>query len=137
MKDASAVLKLLPSIDPDEIVTNGTITGASVDTLGFGSATAVIDVGLWTDGTHTFEYQSAPDDGTGAPGTYVAVPAADLVGTEPVILDATNDESQFKLGYIGKDRWVRVELVTTGATTGLAEVVASIVRTNPAAAPVA
>ena len=71
MYDQSEVLRPQPSIEP-QTLTDGTVNGADVDTKQFGSATVVIDVGLWTDGSSVFSVEEANDDGTG-----------DLCGLDP------------------------------------------------------
>ena len=73
----------------------------------------VIDVGLWTDGTHTFEVQESDDD-----TSYTAVAAADLQGTEPVVDDATDDAQVYELGYLGSKRYLRAISTVASATTG-------------------
>ncbi len=137
MKDQSAELSPQPSIEPQAALTNGTVNGASVDTKEFGSATFLIDVGLFTDGSHVFSVEVANDDGTGSPGTFAAAPAANLNGSNPTVDDASDDEQQYTLGHIGDARHVRVSVVTTGSTTGLADVAAYVILGNPAEAPVA
>ncbi len=136
MKDQSAELSVQPTIEPQDL-TDGTVNGASVDQKEFGSATFLIDVGLWIDGSHVFSVEVANDDGTGSPGSFAAAPAADLVGTNPTVDGLTVDNQAYKLGYHGDKRWARVSVVTTGSTTGLVDVVAYVVLGNPAEAPVA
>ena len=110
--------------------------GTSVDLKGFSSATVLIDVGVWTDGVHTFEVEHAPDDGTGAAGTFAAVADADLIGAEPVVDGAADDDQIYKIGYHGDKRWLRVAVTVSGETDGAVYGV-SVVRGRPAAAPVA
>lgn len=87
--------------------------GSGVDLQGWQSATALIDAGAWTDGTHTFEVQESDDN-----STFTAVADGDLIGTEPVI-DAGADGSQiYRVGYIGNKRYVRVSVTVSGATSG-------------------
>lgn len=101
--------------------------GADVDLANFDAACVVIDLGAWTDGTHTFEVQHADDDGTGSPDTYAAVADADLDGTEPVVDAADEDDTVHEIGYHGIKRWLRVSVTVAAATTG-AVYGASVVR---------
>lgn len=99
--------------------------GTGVDLANYDSALAVIDVGAWTDGTHTFEVQESDDD-----VTYTAVAAADLDGAEPVVDGATKDDQIYLVGYRGTKRYVRVAVTAAGTTTG-AVYGAEVVRGRP------
>lgn len=136
MRDQSQVLDVDQSIAPQDLAADTTVDGSAVDLKGFNAATVAIDVGTWTDGTHTFEVQHANDDGTGSPGTFAAVPDADLEGDEPVVDSATTDGQTYKLGYTGLRRHLRVSVTSTGTTTGLADVAAYAVKGVPTNAPV-
>lgn len=102
--------------------TNGTRNGASADLKGYRSCLLIVDADARTDGTHTITVQESDDD-----STWTDVAAADLEFTEAgainssgqVVIDgAADDDQAFKLGYAGSKRYVRLECVTTGATTG-------------------
>lgn len=101
--------------------------GENVDLANFDAAVVVIDVGTWTDGTHTFEVQEADDDGSGSPDTWAAVADADLDGSEPVVDGAADDDQIYEIGYIGGKRWLRVVVTVASATTG-AVYAATVVR---------
>ena len=99
--------------------TNGTVNGTAVDlwknSVGvqkFGGAVAVVQTGTITDGTHTVEVQESDDN-----SSFAAVADADLQNTEPAI-GAANDNVVYEIGYRGPKRYIRVTVVTTGATTG-------------------
>ncbi len=100
---------------------NGTATGSTVDrTLSGGgganewhqSAMVVVQTGTITDGSHAVSVEHS-DDGA----AWSAAPATDLQGSAPTIL-AADDDRVFEVGYIGNKRYLRVVVVTTGATTG-------------------
>lgn len=103
--------------------------GAGVDIRGYESATALVSVGVWTDGTHTFELQESDDD-----STYTAVADSDLLGSEPVVDAADEDEQVYAVGYSGTKRYLRVVATVASATTGAIYGV-TIVRGHPALAP--
>ena len=63
-------------------------------------------------------------------GDAAAVPDADLVGTEPTLLEATDNELK-SFGYIGNKRYLRVD---TTVGTGIA--FAAIIKGLPRHAPV-
>lgn len=109
-----------PSLAP--AARTASANGAGVDLANFDAACAVIDVGLWTDGTHTFKLQDS-DDNT----TFADVTADFLDGAGPVINDAADDATAYTLGYHGIRRYLRVVVTVAGATTG-AVYSASIVR---------
>ncbi len=92
--------------------------GDDIDTLGFNSIVFAIHSGTLGTGTIDFDMEEADDDGSGSPDTYSSVAAADIVGTLPTILD-TEDDSVFRVGYIGKKRWVRLQNVETVAWTSM------------------
>lgn len=99
--------------------TNGTVNGTATDLWSnsvarqkFNSAMVIVQTGTITDGTHTVEVQESDDN-----STFTAVADADLQGTEPAIA-STNDNVIYEIGYRGSKRYLRVAVVTTGATTG-------------------
>ena len=79
--------------------------GTTVDTNGFEAATIVFASG-------TFTVQEAPDNGSGAAGTFTDVAATDLIGTVPTIA-ATDDNKVSRVGYRGKKRFIRVNMAET------------------------
>jgi len=97
--------------------TNGTVNGTTVDLGVFGndfrSVLFVVHTGSITDGSHAISLQDSPDG-----SAWAAVDAAHLQGTAPTITSA-NDDAVFEVGYIpGTKQYVRLVVVTTGATTG-------------------
>jgi len=98
--------------------------GVGVDLANAGGATINIQVGTWTDGSHTFEVQESDDN-----STFSAVAAADLIGSEPVVDGATDDEQVYSIGYVGSKRYIRVAVTVTDATSGA--VYGATVRRGP------
>ena len=99
--------------------TNGTVNGTAVNlwshSVGrqfFNGAMVLVQTGTITDGTHTVEVQESVDN-----SSFTAVADADLQGTEPAIA-AANDNVIYEIGYRGSKQYLRVSVVTTGATTG-------------------
>lgn len=92
--------------------TNGDVDGAGIDRKFNESAIIILDVGLSTDGTQTFTVEESDDN-----VVFTPVAAADLQGAFPVISSA-NDNATYHVGYIGSKRYLRVNVVTAGATTG-------------------
>lgn len=88
-------------------------TGVNINLKGWYAQTFYVDIGAWTDGTHTIALE-ASDDGS----TWTDVPATDIVGTPPVIGDATLDGAMRAFDYKGLAKNVRVKTTVAGATTG-------------------
>jgi hypothetical protein len=108
-----------------------TATGSMVDLSGYESALVLVDAGTWTDGTHTPSLEDSDDD-----STYAAVAAGDLVGSFTVINGATLDDVIYKVGYVGKKRYLKAKVTVSGATTG-AILGMLVVRGHPRHMPVA
>lgn len=109
--------------------TNGTATGTAADLRGYDAAIVAVAFGAWTDGTHTPLLQHSMD-GT----TYTTVAAADLDGAFTAVSSAGGANSLQQVGYIGSQRFIRVQMTTTGATTGAlsqADVIAGYPRNMP------
>lgn len=96
--------------------TNGTATGTAVDTLGYESALVLIATGVITDGSHAITLEDSNDNFVGDTTT---VAAGDILGTitTPLTSGAGGSAAQ-AVAYVGKKRYVRVKVVTSGATTG-------------------
>lgn len=103
--------------------------GTGVDLANYDAAVAIIDAGAWTDGSHTFELQESADN-----TTFTTVDDAQLDGTEPVVDAAADDAQVYEIGYHGAERYLRVSVTVSGATTGAAYG-ASIVRGKPRVKP--
>ncbi len=108
-------VKVLPALAP--AVRNATTNGSNVDTLFFESCLFVVDVGTRTDGTHALKLQEAPDNGSGAPGAWTDVAAADMIGA--FTADVASNTPQ-NVAYIGRLRWVRIVATVTPGATGAA-----------------
>jgi len=126
-RDLLNIIEIERSLGPG--ARTATTQGAGVDLKGFHSALVMIDVGVWSDGSHTFEVQESDDN-----STFTAVADEDLQGTEPVVDGATDDEQIYELGYLGGKQFLRVAVTVAGATAG-AVYGASIVRGHPSDIP--
>lgn len=100
------------ALTPRNVAANGTINGDSVDLRGYMAAEFLILSGTVTDGTHAVNVQHS-DDGT----AWVEVVAADILDAEPSFA-ATDDNTLKQVGYIGPKRFCRIQLVSSGVTTG-------------------
>lgn len=95
------------------ITTNTTTNGASVERTGSESLEFVIQSGVLTDGAYAVNVQHSDDGSVWAD----AVAADDLLGAEPSFA-ATDDNVVKSVGYIGGKKFARIQIVSTGVTTG-------------------
>lgn len=119
-KDLSQVVKSNISLAPAARAASA--NGSSVDMSGYESALILIALGSWTDGIHAYEVQESDDD-----AAWTAVAAADLVGTEPTVSDATDDDSTVEIGYIGSKRYVRVVVTCSGSPLATGTVSSAVI----------
>lgn len=122
-----------PALNPQAITTNTTVNGAIIDLAGFNSAEFLVQSATLTDGTFT----PSITEGNAAnlsDGTVTA--AADLLGLiASATFVATEDNAVKKLGYAGTKRYIRLNVTTTGVTSG-GTIAAQVVLGNPQHAPV-
>lgn len=129
MLDLNSHVSVAQSIAPRTFDTDGTVDGSDVDLANFDAAVVLLEAGTWaTDGSYAFNIQHADDDGAGSPDTYSDVAAADLDGSEITVTSASNDNVVAAVGYIGNKRWLRVQMTTSGNTSGTLEAAAHVVR---------
>jgi len=100
---------------PPAVRANGTVNGSAVSLLATGSDAAMVLLltGTITDGSHAVTIEES-DTGTGG---WSAIPVGRLTAAAPTIA-AANDDTQFEVGFITAKAFVRVVIVTSGATTG-------------------
>jgi hypothetical protein len=108
----------------------GALNTGAVDLKGFGGAQVVVHYGEIVEmgaspvggAQIAIKMEHADDDGTGAPGPFANVTAADVTGvtgvTAGVVANATSDLAPTSFGYVGDKRHVRVTLTPTALTTG-------------------
>ena len=133
MRDLHNNINGARGISPAAIISaNGTTTGQTIDTVGFGSLEFLFLAGAITDGTFTVTiYEGDASDMSDE----AAVADSDLLGTEPVFA-STDDNLVKRVGYKGSKRYVRAKVVQTGATTG-GFLSCLVVQGHPKTAPVA
>ncbi len=104
--------KPMPCLAPAARVT-GTTNGTGIDLRGYDSAMVAVAFGAYTDGTHTPSLQHSTDN-----VTFTAVSASDLEGSFAAVSSAAGANTLQSVGYLGANRYVRVVMTVTGATTG-------------------
>jgi hypothetical protein len=110
------------------------ITGQTITLTGYNAATLYIPAGTWTDGTHTFTIQESADS-----STWSNVAATDLVcwqatsatvttpvkatdsnslpsgHSQPSAISSAGTAINQRIGYIGAQPYVRVNVAVTGS----------------------
>lgn len=102
---------------PSATRTNATVNGTTVDTgvfnNDFRTVLFTVVTGTITDGSHAFSVQDSAD------GSAWATADSGLVQGSAPTITATDDDAVFQFGYIvGTRQYVRLVVVTSGATTG-------------------
>ncbi len=110
--DQKTSLKAVKALNIASIATNTTTVGPSIDTTGFESITLFIELGARTDGTFLPVVQGSDDN-----STFADVTDGFLIGTEAEA--SLNTANTIKsIGYVGKRRYVRLSIVSSGVTSG-------------------
>ena len=114
MYDIHNHLNEVLALDPQVIATDTTTNGNSIDMNGsagdFEALEFVMTVGLYTDGDYNLALEESDDN-----SIWAAVDAANVVGTATVV---SADNTVTSLGYVGKKRYARANVVSASTTTG-------------------
>lgn len=107
---------ILPKVvlAPVVIGSSTTTVGAIIDTKGFESLDYSILSGVITDGAYTVVLEEGDDSGL---SDAAVVPAELVLDALPAFAD-TEDGVAKSVGSIGKKRYQRLSIVSTGVTTG-------------------
>jgi len=116
-------VKAVKVVAPVSPSATGAVSGTVIDRAGFNSVTFFIANGAVT--TTGFSLTPTVKSGS-ATGSLSAVADADLIGTEAgaTISGGASDGQIAKIGYIGVDRYVTVDLAVAGTATGVHSVMA-------------
>jgi hypothetical protein len=134
MKDLYNNIDLKAVIDPIVGANASAPAEVVVDLAGCNAAVFGIYIGLegsTLDGSNywTWTMTHADDDGTGVAGSYTSVAAADVQGVTPasgVILTVDSpaeDNTLYKIGYIGGKRFVKITPAEVGTGPNLPQAV--------------
>lgn len=120
------------ALNPAAIAGNGTVSGPVVDLKGFAALEFVLVSGTVSDGTHQANLQ----EGDLADGSDMADVAVErLLGAEPSFT-AADDNAVKRVGLIvGAKRYARLQLVSSGVTTGVDHIAAVCLKGAPSFAP--
>lgn len=127
--------KVVPALNRQTINTATSTYGPAIDLLGYES----VEIGILTDtitAAGSGATVSLQESSTGAfGGEENAVAAAQQLGGSPVIDQDADDNKAFRLGYVGKKRYIRVKVVSLASFNGSLGALAFL--SNPVNAPVA
>jgi hypothetical protein len=121
------------ALDAQAIATNTTTVGNIIDTLGFRSLEFFILSKTITDGAYAIKLEEGED---AALSDAADVPAADVLGALTGFV-AADDDTVKRVGSVGKKRYQRLSIVSTGVTTGVDIMGAVAVLGDPVRGPVA
>lgn len=109
-------VRVLSALRPAAARLDGAVNGPTVDRkigrVFFRSVMFMVHTGAVTDGSHVINVQHSANG-----SDWTDAPAADIRGAEPTVVLA-NDDVAYELAYTGGARYVRLQLTTTGATSG-------------------
>lgn len=131
--DLHSNVKQEVALDSQDITTNTTTVGNVIDTRGFESLEYVIQSGTITDGAYALLLEEA--DVVGFTGSTV-VSADETLGVLTGFI-ATDDNAAKRVGSIGKKRFQRLSIVSTGTSTGATKMSSVAVLGHPQSAPTA
>lgn len=120
-------------MNPAAISTNTTTVGEIIDSVGYESIEWLIYSGTITDGAYALLLEEGDDP---ALADAAAVPAAEVLGDLTGFV-AADDNAVKRVGSIGKKRYQRLSIVSTGVTTGVNTMGAVCALGHPKHAPVA
>lgn len=121
------------ALDNAAITTDTTTVGNIIDTAGYNSLEFIITAGAITDGAYALLLEEGDDSGL---SDVAIVPPAETLGALTGFVAADDDTSK-RVGSIGKKRYQRLSIVSTGTTTGVDAMSAVAILGVPAHAPVA
>jgi len=128
---AVPLLDIANHLDGSAVATD--VVDTLVDGTLFRVASVLAVTGTMTNGEHSLTLQHSTTDAT---GDFVDVPAAQVQGDNPIILDTTDDDETFEIGYIGGLRYLRLVRTTTDNASGTATYGAVLLLGQPTRAPV-
>jgi len=124
------------ALSPASVADNTAQVSQIIDTQGFGSLTFLIASGSLADADATFTVLVEDGDDSGLSDN-AAVADAQLLGTEALAsFTFAEDDSTFKIGYLGSKRYVRLT-ITPAANAPAALLSAIALLGNPRVAPTA
>lgn len=131
-KDLHSKTKEFVALTSQTISTDTTTYGEIIDILGYESLEFFLLSGTLTDGAYAVTLQQGDDSGL---SDAADVPAAESL-PDSIAFALTDDDEVKRIGTVGKKRYARLKIVSTGTSSG--GVFAGVaVLSNPHHGPVA
>lgn len=121
------------ALDAAAISSDTTTAGNIIDTVGYESLEYLVLSKTITDGAYALKLEEGDDSGL---SDAADVPAANVLGALTGFV-AADDDTVKRVGSIGKKRYQRLSIVSTGTTTGVDIMSAVAVLGHPHSMPVA
>jgi len=103
-------------LDIAAISTDTTTVGNIIDTAGNEAVDIALVTGTITDGDYVLSLEHGDDSGLSDAAVVAATDLDALVST--VAIAAADDNTAKSIGYVGKKRYVRINVVSTSTSTG-------------------
>lgn len=132
-KDLHSNVKQVVAKTAAAISTTTTTVGSIIDTAGYESLEYIVLSGTITDGAYALKLEQGDDSGL---SDAADVPADEVLGVLTGFV-AADDDTVKRVGSIGKKRYQRLSIVSTGVTTGANFFAAVGVLGDPQSGPVA
>jgi hypothetical protein len=111
--DLHHTTKVLSAFDYQEIADAGTVDGNIIDTAGFEALEFILQSATLTDGEYSVNLQHGDDSGL---SDAASVDAEEVLGSIDFV--DTEDNTAKRIGYIGKKRYVIMQVIAASITTG-------------------
>ncbi len=133
-RDLHNAIKVSRAISPTRVADNTAQVSQIIDMSGYNSAEFIVATGTLADADATFTALLEEGDVANLSDA-AAVAAADRIGSLPSFI-FSDDDKTFKVGYIGKRRYLRLT-ITPALNTGNADIAAICVQAGASKQPVA
>lgn len=134
-RDQTADLHVVTAAAPQVISDGSSIVTEAIDTAGYESVTFVITLGTIADDDATWDVVLKSGD-TDTQGQHTAVDEASILGgLAKAGFDFEDDGATRKIGYVGNDRYVSLEVDNDVANTGNLPIAITCVLGNPHTRP--
>jgi len=118
--DKASTISPVTGLNIQVLIGSTTADGEIIDTKGFESLDFSVLSGNIGVGDFNVQLEHGEDSGL---SDATLVPTGDLIGSLPVF-DSNDDTVVKHVGYAGKKRFIRLQIVTPGSVSGLVGVIA-------------
>lgn len=109
-------ISTIVALDVQDITTNTTTVGNIIDTQGNEAVDVAIFAGTVTDGDYVLSLEHGDESNLSDAAVVAAKDLDELVAS--VDFGSADDNVSKNIGYVGKKRFIRVNIVSTNTSTG-------------------